>query len=165
MGLAIVHRPRRYRQEGDNSGGICAIGCENRLVVDVGLGTAIRDFGGTMSSLFERSGGFAAVSKVVMAFYDKVLDSDIAGPYFENVDMKALIDHQTKFVAQVMGGPAEYNNEVLKAVHAKHKIDQEAFDEVALLMKETLEDFEFDSSDIAAIMHEIKSRSSFIISA
>ena len=117
-----------------------------------------------MASLFERSGGFAVVSKVVMAFYDKVLDSDIAGPYFEDVDMKALIDHQTKFVAQVMGGPVEYSNEVLKTVHAKHKIDQQAFDQVAMLMKETLEDFEFDSSDIGQIMHEINSRSSFIIS-
>jgi len=46
-----------------------------------------------MSSLFELYGGFASVSKIVMAFYDKILDSDIAGPYFDDVDMKALIDH------------------------------------------------------------------------
>lgn len=118
-----------------------------------------------MSSMFERYGGFAAVSKVVMAFYEKVLDSDIAGPYFENIDMKALIDHQTKFVAQVMGGPAEYNDEVLKNVHAKHKIDKEAFDEVAGLMKETLEDFEFDPVDIKEVMSQITSRAVFIISA
>lgn len=118
-----------------------------------------------MSSMFERYGGFAAVSKVVMAFYEKVLDSDIAGPYFEDVDMKALIDHQTKFVAQVMGGPAEYNDEVLKNVHAKHKIDKQAFDEVAGIMRETLEDFEFDPADIRDVMNQITSRAVFIISA
>lgn len=118
-----------------------------------------------MSSMFERCGGFAAVSKVVMAFYEKVLDSDVAGPFFEDVDMKALVDHQTKFVAQVMGGPVEYSDEVLRTVHARHKIDKEAFDEVAMLMKETLEDFEFDRADIGQIMQEIKSRSSFVISA
>ncbi len=118
-----------------------------------------------MSTMFERYGGFAAVSKVVMAFYEKVLDSDVAGPYFEDVDMKSLIDHQTKFVAQVMGGPAEYNDEVLRTVHAKHKIDKEAFDEVAGLMKETLRDFEFDPADISEVMRQITSRAVFIISA
>jgi len=118
-----------------------------------------------MSSMFERYGGFAAISKVVLAFYDKVLDSDIAGPFFDDIDMKALIDHQTKFVAQIMGGPVEYSGEALRTVHAKHKIDKKAFDEVALLMKETLEDFEFEPSDIQQIMHEVTSRSSFIISA
>jgi hemoglobin len=118
-----------------------------------------------MSTIFERCGGFAAVSKVVMAFYEKVLDSDIAGPYFEDVDMKALIDHQTKFVAQVMGGPVEYNDEVLRNVHAKHKIDREAFDEVARLMKETLEDFDFDPADVKDVMRQITSRAVFIISA
>lgn len=117
-----------------------------------------------MSSMFERYGGFASVSKIVMAFYDKVLDSDIAGPYFDNVDMKSLIDHQTKFVAQVMGGPAEYSNEVLQNVHAKHDIDKKAFDEVAMLFRETLEDFEVDPADVRKVMEEITSRASYVIS-
>lgn len=118
-----------------------------------------------MQSLFERYGGFSTVSKIVMAFYDKVLDSDIAGPFFEHVDMRALIDHQTKFVAQVMGGPVEYTNDVLRAVHARHAIDRKAFDEVAALMRETLEDFEVTPDDIDTIMDEIASRASYIISA
>ena len=117
-----------------------------------------------MSSMFERYGGFASVSKVVMAFYDKVLDSDIAGPYFEDIDMKALIDHQTKFVAQVMGGPVEYTTDVLRSVHAKHRIDKKAFDEVAMLMRETLEDFEFDPADIKKILDEITRHSPYIVS-
>jgi len=113
-----------------------------------------------MSSLFERYGGFASVSKIVMAFYDKILDSDIAGPYFDDVDMKALIDHQTKF-----GGPAEYSNEVLQNVHAKHSIDKATFDEVAMLFKTTLEEFEIEPADVRAVMDEITSRASYIISA
>jgi len=38
-------------------------------------------------SMFDRYGGFAKLSKVVMAFYDKVLDSDVVGDYFEDIDM------------------------------------------------------------------------------
>ena len=43
-------------------------------------------------TLFDKYGGFATVSKVVMSFYDRVLDSDQIGEYFEDIDMKRLID-------------------------------------------------------------------------
>lgn len=39
-------------------------------------------------SLFDKYGGFASVSKVVSAFYDKAVDSDIIGPYFDDIDMR-----------------------------------------------------------------------------
>ena len=45
------------------------------------------------TTLFERYGGFAAVSKVVLAFYDRVLDDEQVGPYFDDVDLPKLIDH------------------------------------------------------------------------
>jgi hypothetical protein len=45
-------------------------------------------------SMFDRYGGFANLSKVVMAFYDKVLDSEIIGDYFEHVDMRRLIGYR-----------------------------------------------------------------------
>jgi len=53
-------------------------------------------------SFFERHGGFATVSKIVMRNYDHVIDSNVIGPYFENVDMPRLIDRQTKFVASIV---------------------------------------------------------------
>jgi len=118
-----------------------------------------------MSTMFERYGGFGTVSKIVMSFYDKVLDSDIAGPYFDDVDVKALIDHQTKFIAQVMGGPVAYTNEKLRTVHAKHNIDRAAFDEVAGLLEETLEDFEMDPADIKEIIGNVASRMPYVVSA
>ena len=70
-------------------------------------------------SIFERYGGFTSVSKIVLSFYDKVLDSPTVSPYFANSDMKRLIDHQTKFMASLMGGPASYTNDQLERVHAK----------------------------------------------
>ena len=116
-------------------------------------------------SMFDRYGGFASVSKIVMAFYDKVLDSDIIGDYFEDVELPDLIDHQTKFIASVMGGPASYTNEVLQRVHAHLDIDAAAFEEVVTLLRETLEEFELEPHDIDVIVQDIKGRSSYIISA
>jgi len=114
-------------------------------------------------SIFERYGGFAKVSKVVSAFYEKANESDLLAPYFENVDMRRLIDHQTKFVAFLMGGPASFSNEELERVHNRLNINDREFDEMVALFKETLEDFDFDDTDIAAVQSEILSRKRYIV--
>ena len=44
-------------------------------------------------TIFERYGGFASVSKVVMDFYELMLDSPVTSPFLANTDMKRLIDH------------------------------------------------------------------------
>jgi len=115
-------------------------------------------------SMFDRYGGFAVVSKVVGSFYDKVLDSEQVGPYFDDIDMRRQIDHQTKFIASVMGGPASYSNEALRQVHEKYKINRADFDEVARLLRLSLEEFGFEAADVDAVMHEIQSRAGYVIS-
>lgn len=117
-----------------------------------------------MRSMFEKYGGFGTVSKRVMDFYGRVLDSDTAGEYFEGIDLPSLIDHQTKFLSQVMGGPVAYSNEMLQRVHAAHRIDREAFDEVASLLAATLADHGVEPDDVAFIREEIEARSHYIIS-
>lgn len=114
-------------------------------------------------SMFLRYGGFASVSKVVSGFYDKAVDSPLLAPYFENVEMPRLIDHQTKFIASLMGGPASYSNEELERLHSHLNINDGEFQEMVELLKETLEDFDFDETDIAAIQSEILSRKRFIV--
>ena len=118
-----------------------------------------------MATLFEKYGGFAAISKMVMDFYGRVLDSDEVGPFFDNIEMGRQIDHQTKFIAQVLGGPATYTNDMLQRVHAAHDIDRAAFDEVARLLSETLNDHGVSEEDLAFVMTEIEARSRFIVNA
>ncbi len=116
------------------------------------------------ASMFERYGGFVSVSRVVSAFYDKALDSDILSPYFATANMQRVIDHQTKFIASLMGGPASYSDAELKRVHAQLNIDENAFSEMAELFRETLEDFDFDEDDIRAVEQELVARSRYVIS-
>lgn len=63
-----------------------------------------------------------------------------------------------------MGGPASYSNEALRKVHAPHKIDREAYHEMARLLRETLLEFEIEPADVDAIMSEIEARSAYVIS-
>ncbi|MEP4378342.1 MAG: group 1 truncated hemoglobin [Alphaproteobacteria bacterium] len=114
-------------------------------------------------SLFDKYGGFASVSKVVSAFYDKAVESDIIGPYFDDIDMRAQVDHQTKFISSLMGGPASYSDEALQKVHAHLAIDRTSFEEMANLLRETLEEYEIEGADVDRIMHEIGSRADIII--
>lgn len=115
-------------------------------------------------SMFDKYGGFAAISKVVSSFYEKAIDSDVIGPYFDDVDMRSLVDHQTKFISSVMGGPASYSDEQLRRVHAHLDIDRESFDEMATLLRTTLEEFELEGADIDRIMNEIGLRAGVIVS-
>jgi hemoglobin len=100
---------------------------------------------------------------VVSAFYAKATESPLLAPYFENIDMRRLIDHQTKFVAFLMGGPVSFSNEELERVHSRLNINEREFAEMVELFKETLEDFDFDASDVAAIQSELLIRKRYIV--
>lgn len=65
-------------------------------------------------TLYEKYGGFSQVSKIVLAFYDTLLDDDDIGPFFDDVDMARMVDHQTKFIASLLGGPAAYTDNQLR---------------------------------------------------
>ena len=75
-----------------------------------------------------------------------------------------MIDHQTKFMASLMGGPASYTNDQLERVHERLGITEEAFNEIIILLKETLEDFDFADEDIQDVADAMVSRKKYIIS-
>lgn len=116
-----------------------------------------------MATLFEKYGGFSTVSRIVSAFYDQVLDSPDLARYFADVDMRRLVDHQTKFIAAIMGGPASYSNEQLERVHARMGISEQDYLAVVAVLRETLEDFDIEESDIAAICNDVLARKRYIV--
>jgi hemoglobin len=116
-----------------------------------------------MTTLFEQLGGFAAVSKIVSDFYDRALDRDILAPYFENVDMQRLVEHQTKFIASVLGGPASYSNEALRQIHARMDIDTGAFNAMKEELAASLAAHGVAPGDVAQVMEEIEARAGYVI--
>lgn len=116
------------------------------------------------TSVFDKYGGFGVVSRVVLDFYDRVLEEEVLAPYFARTDMRTLVDHQTKFIAQVMGGPVAYADETLRRVHAHLNITEDAFTAMNRVLEETLEDHGFEQADIDRVMLEIKQRHPLIVS-
>ena len=111
-------------------------------------------------SLFEKYGGFATVHKVVEHFYDGVLDNDMLSPHFERVDMSRLIDHQTRFFASAMGGPASFDDAHLEKTHQGLGITEEAWDAVVGVLLETLNTFNVEEGDIQSIVGAVGSKKS-----
>ncbi|MEM7177219.1 MAG: group 1 truncated hemoglobin [Pseudomonadota bacterium] len=114
-------------------------------------------------NLYEKYGGFASISRVVMVFYDKLLDSEEVGPFFDDVDLKRLIDHQTKFVAYLLGGPAEYTGERLAQLHGHLDIEGSHFDEMKSLLGETLLEHGFSAEDCDTVLRAIEDRRNHIV--
>ncbi|WP_233270520.1 group I truncated hemoglobin [Chachezhania sediminis] len=113
--------------------------------------------------LFEKYGGIRMLRNVIMDFYDRVLDSDTLGPYFDDVDMTRLIDHQTKFFAMMMGGPVDFSDDRLARAHASMAITHAEFDEIAALLTETLTAAGLEPVDIVTILTSVERRRSVIV--
>ena len=115
-------------------------------------------------TIYERYGGFPAIRKIVSAFYNKVLDSPRLQRHFTGTDMRRLIDHQIKFVAQIMQGPAAYSDDHLRRAHERLGITRPEFDEAMELLCETLEDFGVEAADVDHVREEVRRRGPFIVS-
>lgn len=114
-------------------------------------------------SVFEQLGGFLAVSGIVMDFYDRVLDSDIVGDFFVGIDMPQMVDHQTKFVASLLGGPASYTDQQLLRTHQHLDINNEHFNEICQILDQTLEDKGIGPDERRFVAQEFEKRRPYIV--
>jgi hemoglobin len=107
------------------------------------------------ATMFERYGGLPQIRLIVASFYDKVRKSDVLSPYFANADMPRLIEHQSQFIAQAMGGPTRYTDEALVRVHARLGIDEHAIDVMSVLLADALRDHGVSAEDVGTINGEV----------
>lgn len=114
-------------------------------------------------TLYEKYGGFRSVSRIVMTFYEMALASDQIGDYFADVDMPRLIDHQTKFIASLMGGPAAFSDERLEAVHRALRISHADFDEMAEILRDALEQHGLSDPDVGRVIEAIEAKRGIIV--
>jgi hemoglobin len=116
-----------------------------------------------METIYSRCGGAPALARLVFKFYDRVLASERLAPYFAHVDMTRLVEHQTKFIASVMGGPPSFTDTELRDAHAHLSISDAVFDEMTDLLETTLHEFGIDSTDIGQVMGSIRNKRRLIV--
>ncbi|MEM1004195.1 MAG: group 1 truncated hemoglobin [Pseudomonadota bacterium] len=114
-------------------------------------------------TLYEKYGGFKTISRVVMTFYEMALESDEIGDHFEGIEMPRLIDHQTKFVSSLVGGPASFSDDRIEAVHRHLKITHDDFDELTDLFKEALTQHGMSDADVKHALRVIEEKRAIIV--
>ena len=114
-------------------------------------------------TLFEKYGGFSTISKVVLTFYDRMIEDDDVGPFFDDVELPKLIDHQTKFISSLMGGPASFTDTHIARAHQHMTIEHHHFDRLKAIVTETLTDFSVEPEDIDVILQGFEARRALLV--
>lgn len=114
-------------------------------------------------TLFEKYGGFSTISKIVLSFYDRMIEDDDVGPFFDDVELPRLIDHQTKFISSIMGGPASFSDDHIQRAHRNMIIRNHHFDRLKEIVAETLADFSVEPDDIATILAGFEQRRHLLV--
>lgn len=97
-------------------------------------------------TLYETVGGLPTLQRVHKIFYDKVYAHPWLGKFFEGFDQKVIEDKQTSFMAEKMGGPAEYMGKEIRLVHEAMYIDRELFDLRHALLDESIREAGVDDA-------------------
>jgi len=91
-----------------------------------------------MSSLFDRLGGEAGLVHLLDLFYQRLLNDDYLGEYFQGVSIERLKAGQTTFLRMAFGDPGvEYAGPKLHIAHRDQMVTELAFDQFIDMFVET----------------------------
>lgn len=114
-------------------------------------------------SMFDKYGGFSVVSKIVLDLYERLLDDDDLGPFFDDVEFSKIVDHQTKFVSSVMGGPASYTDTQIQKLHSHLPISGAHFARLSEILMQVLTDHGVDDADAQEIVGAFAQRRNLVV--
>ena len=107
--------------------------------------------------------GRGRLAQIVSSFYGDVLRSSQLAPFFSDVSIAGLIEHQSRFLAMVMGGPPAHTGEELVAAHEDFGITNTDFDEMLRLLERSLGTFGIDPDDIAQVISRYREMEGFVV--
>ena len=115
-------------------------------------------------TLFDKYGGVPTIAKLVRAFHKEIMLRPHLAAYFDGIDLEHLAEHTVKYIAYVMGKPAEiYTGRDMYTAHAKYHIHGMHFDEVADVLKDTLTLAGVSKPDIQIVMKRVEGLREMIV--
>ena len=88
--------------------------------------------------MFEQLGGEWSLRAIINKFVDTMLQDQMIGFFFSNVDIPRLKNREYEFAARFLGAPITYSGRELKQAHLRHKIMGGHFDRRRKILEETL---------------------------
>lgn len=81
---------------------------------------------------------FDRLRAIVRAFYARVVGDPMIGFFFTGKDVGRLVEHETRFTARLLGGPASYAGRPMRAAHAERPVFSGHFDRRQQILREVL---------------------------
>ncbi len=109
-------------------------------------------------SLYERLGGYEAISAVVNDFAPKLFKDPQVGPFFKGMGTdtrKSFIQKNINLVCNVTGGPCKVLSRPAKTVHAGLGITESDFNVVVNHLVETLDKFKVPAKEKGELLQII----------
>ncbi|GJL55920.1 MAG: hypothetical protein NPIRA02_30520 [Nitrospirales bacterium] len=117
-------------------------------------------------SLYERLGGYDAISAVVDVFLEKIWDDPIVGRYFIGMgtDTRNQLRQKNKnLLCFNTGGPCKKINRPLQTTHEGLGITDQEFDIVAMHIASTLKEFKVLEKEFEEVMAKVGSLRPYVV--
>jgi hemoglobin len=117
-------------------------------------------------SLYERLGGYDAISAVVNELAVRLVKDEKLGVYFKglsNDSKRKLIAHLTDFVCSATGGPCIYTGRDMKTSHEGLGITDEEWDRFVKITKEVLNKFKVPAKEQQEFLQLVSPLKSVIV--
>ncbi|WP_311173183.1 truncated hemoglobin [Halobellus ordinarius] len=109
----------------------------------------------TKETLYERLGGRDGISAVVDEFYDRLVEDESLGPFFEDADLERLRRTQTDFLCEAAGGPETYDAEPVREAHLHVPFTEAHIARAVEILSETLDEYEVPDEDAEKVVQAI----------
>jgi hemoglobin len=109
----------------------------------------------TDAPLYERLGEQEGIRAVVDDFYDRLLDDEQLGPFFEGADMELLRRTQTDFLCEAAGGPETYDAAPVREAHLDVPFEPDHIERAVDLLYESLAAFDVPEDDADVVVGAI----------
>jgi hemoglobin len=106
-------------------------------------------------TLYDRLGGREGIRAVVDEFYDRLLDDEELGPFFQDADVEKLRRTQTDFLCEAAGGPETYDAEPVREAHLHVPFTATHIQRAVDLLYESLEAFDVPDEDAEAVVQAV----------
>ena len=103
-------------------------------------------------TLYDRLGERDGIRAVVDDFYDRLLDDEELGPFFEDADMELLRRTQTDFLCEAAGGPETYDAAPVREAHLHVPFEPEHIERAVALLEESLDEFDVPEEDAEVVV-------------
>ena len=132
------------------------------VAVSAFLSSSVLGQAATGKSLYERLGGYGAISAVVNDFAEKLFTDPQVGPFFKGMGTdtrKSFIQKNTNLVCNVTGGPCKIISRPARTVHTGLGITESDFNVVVNHLVDTLDKFKVpakEKQELLAIIGTLK---------